>query len=654
MSKDIIQNKKVSSTTSNVVPWVDKYRPHKLEYIVHQTELMKTLKNSIVTGSLPHLLFHGPPGTGKCLAPETLVMMYDGTFRQAQFIYTGDQLMGDDETPRNVINTTKGVDIMYGVYDNSNQLLYEVNSAHILSLKLIKPYQIKKNLFGTVSLSWFDKGNSQYILANNPKTVYIPKNVDSQGSIIDINIQQYMQKDQNWKKSYGGYRASLLNSWKDIHSIEPYSYGKMIGGTSMIIPDEYKYVCAEDRMKLLIGLSELIGYKTRSIFPTKEYSKKQKFLEEFKSFHETIYINCNSMNGYRTSQRRLNPYRLKNDVIFIARSLGYEVENLKDNIVMIGELSECYEIYIRELPMNHYCGFELDGNRRFVLGDFSVTHNTTTILALAHELFGEIKYKERILELNASDERGISVVRNEIITFSRTVVGTADPNYPCPPFKILILDEADAMTSDAQSALRKVMEETSMITRFCIICNYVDKIIEPIASRCMKFKFQSISDETMTQRLKHISKKEMMLLDDCVYDTITKLVDGDLRRGIMLLQNIKYIYKVVPRVTPNDICDLDGRAPDELVATLLVKCRSVNNKEIIQVAKDCYALGYPVKGLCEQFGILIIHDKTIDDTKKIKLSKELTSSYEQLGNGASELLQLIKVLLYINTLLHLL
>lgn len=126
------------------------------------------------------------------------------------------------------------------------------------------------------------------------------------------------------------------------------------------------------------------------------------------------------------------------------------------------------------------------------------TGKTSTVLALAIELFGRSNYRSRILELNASDERGIRVVREKIKKFAQKKIkrDLMDGNRRVPPIQLIILDEADSMTIEAQAALRRIIEEYSTTTRFCIICNYISKIIDPLASRCVKFRFGLISAES--------------------------------------------------------------------------------------------------------------------------------------------------------------
>lgn len=172
------------------------------------------------------------------------------------------------------------------------------------------------------------------------------------------------------------------------------------------------------------------------------------------------------------------------------------------------------------------------------------TGKTSTILALAKSLFGPALYRSRILELNASDERGIGIVRDKVKNFARAQLSQPtglDAEYlaqhPCPPFKIIILDEADSMTQDAQSALRRTMEQYSRITRFCLVCNYVTRIIEPLASRCSKFRFKSLDNSAAGLRLENIAREENLKLEDGAVDTLIKCGEGDLRRAITYLQS---------------------------------------------------------------------------------------------------------------------
>ncbi|MCJ1226456.1 Subunit of heteropentameric Replication factor C (RF-C) [Toensbergia leucococca] len=169
------------------------------------------------------------------------------------------------------------------------------------------------------------------------------------------------------------------------------------------------------------------------------------------------------------------------------------------------------------------------------------TGKTSTILALAKELYGPEMFQTRVLELNASDERGISIVREKVKNFARMQLSNPPlhykDKYPCPPYKIIILDEADSMTQDAQSALRRTMETYSKITRFCLICNYVTRIIDPLASRCSKFRFKSLDQGNAKKRLEEIAENEDVKLEDGALDTLIRCSEGDLRKAITFLQS---------------------------------------------------------------------------------------------------------------------
>lgn len=169
------------------------------------------------------------------------------------------------------------------------------------------------------------------------------------------------------------------------------------------------------------------------------------------------------------------------------------------------------------------------------------TGKTSTILALAKELYGPEMFRTRVLELNASDERGISIVREKVKDFARMQLSNPPPHYkdryPCPPYKIIILDEADSMTQDAQSALRRTMETYSKITRFCLICNYVTRVIDPLASRCSKFRFKMLDQGNARKRLEDIAQNENVNLEDGAVDRLIKCSEGDLRKAITFLQS---------------------------------------------------------------------------------------------------------------------
>ena len=157
---------------------------------------------------------------------------------------------------------------------------------------------------------------------------------------------------------------------------------------------------------------------------------------------------------------------------------------------------------------------------------------TTTAMCISREILGD-RWKNYTLELNASDERGIGMVREKVKKFSR--FAGLDTEIP---FKIIILDEADEMTGDAQTALRRIIEDTAKFCRFILIANNVSKIIPPIQSRCANFKFTQIDENNIQNHLKIILKKEKVKSEENGIAEITKYANGDLRHAINLLQAV--------------------------------------------------------------------------------------------------------------------
>ncbi len=158
---------------------------------------------------------------------------------------------------------------------------------------------------------------------------------------------------------------------------------------------------------------------------------------------------------------------------------------------------------------------------------------TTAALCIAMEILGE-EWRKNTLELNASDDRGIRMVRERVKEFAASIKLATDKEFGKP--KIIILDEADEMTSEAQTALRRIIEDSSKTTRFIIICNYLSQIIEPIQSRCVVFRFTRLPKEDIVGHLKTICEKEKIKYDEKAVAQIYEATGGDLRHSINIMQ----------------------------------------------------------------------------------------------------------------------
>lgn len=348
------------------------------------------------------------------------------------------------------------------------------------------------------------------------------------------------------------------------------------------------------------------------------------------------------------------------------------------------------------------------------------TGKTSVALALCRTLWHPNELNRRVLELNASDERGISIVRDKIKNFASIAVsvpafqglkygggssgtipisevvyekktgetGKINNNnqilknlirvsnfnpgmkksysYPSPPYKIIILDEADAVTRDAQSALRRIIEAHSKVTRFILICNYVTRIIEPLSSRCAKFRFHPLPPTSMRDRLSAIAHAENCQFSygsidseekhrSEVLDEITALSRGDMRRAVTILQSVRILSSGSKGSFDNDhdiiykkdIAEMAG-LPSPLVICSLVdtlKNPTSNFEKMEKTVTDILLEGYPTQYIITSLfeKVKQMDGEELTDWKKSQIAIKMAEVDKCLTDGADNLLQLLTI-----------
>ncbi|PIN82012.1 replication factor C small subunit [Candidatus Woesearchaeota archaeon CG10_big_fil_rev_8_21_14_0_10_30_7] len=261
---------------------------------------------------------------------------------------------------------------------------------------------------------------------------------------------------------------------------------------------------------------------------------------------------------------------------------------------------------------------------------------STLALVVAKELYGEY-WKNHFLETNASDERGIDVVRNKIKDFARTKA-IADV-----PFKIIFLDECDALTKDAQQALRRTMENYTHSTRFILSCNFVSKLIEPIQSRCVVFKFSHLEKEQTFEVMDVISAKEGLTLSQEVKEALFNISEGDCRRLANILQSCAAIQK---NISVDLVHSLANQAKPEEIRTILTDAL---NGEFIS-ARNLLLDVMLNQGLS---GLDIIKQISkevwnldIDQKKKVLLIEKIGEIEFRMSEGSDEFIQVEALLAF--------
>ncbi|XP_054167996.1 replication factor C subunit 5-like [Oppia nitens] len=259
------------------------------------------------------------------------------------------------------------------------------------------------------------------------------------------------------------------------------------------------------------------------------------------------------------------------------------------------------------------------------------TGKTSTILACAQQLYSPQQMASMVLELNASDERGIDVVRGPILNFASTKAVFKSG------FKLIILDECDAMTNDAQNALRRIMEKFSVNVRFCLICNYLSKIIPALQSRCTRFRFAPLSTSQIIPRVKYIVNEEQIKATDDGIKALIDLSDGDMRKVLNILQSTSAAFDEINEHNVYLCCGHPLKEDIENILNLILNKKFSSIYESIMEMKR-------EKGLALQDIITDLHPyvNRIDFPTylKIEILEKMANIEYQLSSGSSERLQL--------------
>ena len=261
---------------------------------------------------------------------------------------------------------------------------------------------------------------------------------------------------------------------------------------------------------------------------------------------------------------------------------------------------------------------------------------TCLIKIIINSIYRPHTIRRNVLQLSAADQRGIGVVRKEIKAFAKQSVYL---NEGC--FKLVILDEVDSMSFEAQSALRRIMETYSKTTRFCFICNSINKVSNPIVSRCVKFLFKRIPKEYIEKRLMYIAKSEnLSKIKLNVISKICEISNGDLRKSINLFEMLSNSSENLNDLT-NDLDYLTGKIDDELINRLLNVIIDRNFDKILDFIFDIFYQGYSPKDILSSIFKNILENDEISDNKKIKIFKYLSSTDKSISIGGDQNLNIL-------------
>lgn len=532
-------------------------RPKMLEDIIGMKSVIKGIKEQFESKRIPHFfLLSGSSGSGKCLGYNTPVMMFNGKIKMVQDIDIGELIMGDDNTPRNVLSVTKGKEKMYKIIQNNGDD-YVVNESHILSLKI-----------GHIGNSGSTKKLNECRIINNNRYKY--------GDIIDISVKDYNKLSTKCKNYLRGFKVPIEFKKQEV-SLDPYLLGLWLGDggsdgfritnqdskilkylsnklteykchlsyagskydyrivghknvntfknilkdlnliNNKHIPDIYKYNSRENQLKILAGLLDTDGYydKNKKYYEITQKNKQLAYdiLYIVRSLGFKSSINIINKGCVYKNEKKIGTYyriyiggrKLYEIPCLITRKIAEENLNLNHDVTYCIKVEEVEkEYYFYGENYKYYYGFEIDGNKRFVLGDCTVTHNTTIsrILALMlQEADPEDSLgKYDIREINASDKNGVDDMRALIESVKYK------PMAPSIS-KVIILDECHQLTTAAQNVLLKITEDVPPYLYFIFSTTNASKIIEALKRRAYIINTKGLNDKEIGKLLERAAEE---------------------------------------------------------------------------------------------------------------------------------------------------
>lgn len=744
--------------------WVEKYRPKTLDEIVDQEDVVKRLKNYVQQKNIPHLLFAGPPGTGKTATAIALTRDLFGENWRDNFIELNASVSKDTPILVRIDGEIRRVTFeeLDRMYFKGNEEYIKVNNLEVLTVDrnykvrwakasaLIR-HRVPKilrvhlegggvlELTGNHSVIVLDEGGLKAVKASEIKEgdylLSFTAKLEGKKSSIDLS---------NYRPSVITSRTTLIDEF-ELNEDNAWAFGLYTaegalgfrGNTSgqIIYTVNANEVDLITRIKDFAEVYDLSVYErfTASGFNRSNLSARQIRIlstQLAKFFRDNFYDG----NGFKAGNKRVPSFifsanlesrlsylkgladgdgygewdkivrifsvskDLLIDVVWLARisgvessifdrevrliwrgGMGYKKSDLlpaKPVISLIERIKDCIrgnwryelrhqlyegkdrvskEVLRRILSMVDVNSLSEDEKKVYELIKKLAYTDLHAVKVKRVEL---VDYNDYVYDISVpnnemffagnipillhnSDERGIDVVRHKIKEFARTApIGGA-------PFKIIFLDEADALTPDAQAALRRTMEMYSKTCRFILSCNYISRIIEPIQSRCAVFRFRPVPAEAMKKRLKEIAEKEGVKITEDALDALVYIANGDFRKAINALQGAAALGEVV---TAEAIYQITATARPEEMRELIETALSGKFLEARKIL-DRMMVEYGMSGediVSQLFREIIASN--LDERVKVMLIDKLGEIDFRLTEGAHDRIQLDAYLAYLATI----